>query len=346
MLLLSMRLLPSETWLTVALSLMLHESHSQSCGPQVQWGPQNFRCPTETFDFCAANNETSFWWDCGGPDAGGANDDGAQDCPGNTGAGGCVNMFCGCCCRVSPSPTGTPTDTPSSLTEMPTGYPTTPAPSHPPTTSEPTTAAPTEIPTTTNPTTLIPTDAPTEIPTDAPTDAPTAALTDVTTTTEPTTFIPTGVPTEVPTDLTTEAPLQSTNNIQGSNNGEEDTGNNLGFLVAGGMGAVILVMAMLTIRQRAHRQPQPTVQQSIPPVRVNNPVFKPEYAALNYAEVAVGNVMPPQAPQYEIPVAHNQQNIDPAMPPQAPQYDTVGFVRDQYAALGPHSTYNSVDTEA
>jgi len=71
---------------------------------------------------------------------------------------------------------------------------------------------------------------------------------------------------------------------------------------------------------RAQRQPQPAVQQSIPPV--SNPAFEPTYAAVNYAEV--GHVLPPRAPQY----------------------DTIEFVRDQYAELGPHSTYNSADTEA
>ena len=86
------------------------------------------------------------------------------------------------------------------------------------------------------------------------------------------------------------------------------------------MGAVILVMAIVIIRQRAQRQPQPQPQ-VVPPV--NNPAFtEPEYATMNYDEV--GNVLPPQAPQY----------------------DTVDFVRDQYAALGPHSTYTSADTEA
>jgi len=82
-------------------------------------------------------------------------------------------------------------------------------------------------------------------------------------------------------------------------------------------------MAVVMIRMRAQRQPRPQPQ-VVPPV--NNPAFaEPEYAAVNYAEV--GN----------------------AMPPRAPQYDTVhGFVRDQYAGLGPHSTYSyaSADTEA
>ena len=91
------------------------------------------------------------------------------------------------------------------------------------------------------------------------------------------------------------------------------------MIVGAVMGVVILVMAIVIIRMRSQRQPQPQPQ-AVPPV--NNPTFEPEYAAVNYAEV--GNVLPPRAPQH----------------------DTVGFVRDQYAELGPHSTYNSADTEA
>ena len=90
----------------------------------------------------------------------------------------------------------------------------------------------------------------------------------------------------IPTDATTEDPPQS------SNDSEEVTGGNLGFIVAGGMGAVILVMAIVMIRMRAQRQLQPTIQQSIPPV--NNEAFEPECAAVNYDEV--GNVMPPSFP--------------------------------------------------
>ena len=60
--------------------------------------------------------------------------------------------------------------------------------------------------------------------------------------------------------------------------------------------------------------------------RVNNPAFaEPEYATMNFN--VIGNVMPPLAPQYEIPVAHN------------PQYA-------ERVSCGPHSIYNSADTEA
>ena len=66
--------------------------------------------------------------------------------------------------------------------------------------------------------------------------------------------------------------------------------------------------------------PQSTVRQTVPPI--NNPAFNLEHATMSHDEM--GNVVSPRAPQH----------------------DTVRFVRDQYAALGPHSTYNSVDTEA
>ena len=117
-----------------------------------------------------------------------------------------------------------------------------------------------------------------------------------------------------------------TRSPQSSNGGEEDNGSgdgvNLTTVVGGAaMGAGILVMVIVIMRQRAQQQPQPATQQVFPPV--NNPAFEPEYATMNYD--VVGNVMPPQAPQY----------------------DTVGFMRDQkYAVLGPHSTYNSVETDA
>ena len=45
---------------------------------------------------------------------------------------------------------------------------------------------------------------------------------------------------------------------------------------------------------------------------------------MDYAEV--GNVVPARA--------------------RAPQYDEVGFVRDQYAKLGAHSTYSSTASNA
>ena len=44
-------------------------------------------------------------------------------------------------------------------------------------------------------------------------------------------------------------------------------------------------------------------------------------------------------------IGHDYRAIAPR-PPRAPQCDTVGFVRDQYAGLGAHSTYNSANTEA
>ena len=106
-----------------------------------------------------------------------------------------------------------------------------------------------------------------------------------------------------------------------------------------------MVMAVVIMRLRSQRQPQSAIRQDLPPA-TNNPAFdEPVYAVIVDAAEA-GTFVPPQAPQYEIPVAHNPQCIGPGVAPQAPQYDTVGFVRDQYAALGPHSTYDSADTEA
>ena len=129
-------------------------------------------------------------------------------------------------------------------------------------------------------------------------------------------------PTPAPMPSPTTSDPSSIGTPPQSSSGEEDTGNNLVFIIGGAvMGAVIVGLVILTVRQRAHLQP--TVQHGIPPV--NNPAFnesEPEYAAMNYAE------------------------IGPVMPPQAPQYDTVGFAHADYAALGLHAAYDSVDTEA
>ena len=157
---------------------------------------------------------------------------------------------------------------------------------------------------TASPTTSDPTPAPTA--TSDPTPAPT------------TTSDPTPAPTPSPT--TSDPPSIGT--PPQSSSGEDDTGNNLGFIIGGVvMGAVIVGLVIFTVRQRAHLQP--TVQHGIPPV--NNPAFNesgPEHSAMIYAE------------------------IGPVTPPQAPQYETPSFFNADYAALGLHAAYDSVDTEA
>ena len=239
----------------------------------------------------------------------------------------------------TPIPTKIPTESPTPTapsTSNPTGIPTevpSVTPTLLPSTSIPT-KIPTESPTTTAPTTSNPTGIPTGVPSVTPTLLPSTSIpteipTEFPTTTVPTTSNPTGVPTEVPSVTPTLLPstsIPTDSSPQSSNGGEEDNGSgdgeNLTTIVGGAaMGAVILVMVIVIMRQRAQQQPQPATQQVFPPV--NNPAFEPEYATMNYD--VVGNVMPPQAPQY----------------------DTVGFMRDQkYAVLGPHSTYSSVETNA
>jgi hypothetical protein len=215
-----------------------------------------------------------------------------------------------CNCLALPLPP-TPSPTPIPTTAGPSSSPTPPttAPTFAPTNVP--TVAPTNVPTST-PTTAVPTNVPTVAPTHAPTSVPTFAPT----------YAPTHAPTEAPTPSPTTADPPSIGTPPQSSSGEEDTGNNLGFIIGGVvMGAVIVGLVILTVRQRAHRQP--TVQHGIPPV--NNPAFnesEPEHAAMNYAE------------------------IGPVMPPQAPQYDTVGFAHADYATLGLHAAYDSVDTEA
>ena len=106
------------------------------------------------------------------------------------------------------------------------------------------------------------------------------------------------------------------------------------------MGVAIVVLVVVIVRQRvgAQRQRQPALQHAIAPV--SNPAFEPVYAAVNYGEVGNAQHEVPvphtDTPQYEVPVPHTD----------TPQYDAVGFVSDQYAAPGPHSTYSSADTEA
>ena len=101
-----------------------------------------------------------------------------------------------------------------------------------------------------------------------------------------------------------------------------DTATIMIVVIAAGIPTLLGLAAALIWRVRKGHTPEGSlpIPQAVPPV--NNPAFEPAHAAVNDDEV--GNVMPPRVPQY----------------------DTVGFVRDQYAALGPHSTYTSVDTEA
>ncbi|KAH8256992.1 hypothetical protein KR038_001049 [Drosophila bunnanda] len=102
-------------------------------------------------------------------------------------------------------PTGGPTDAPTSATDAPTGG-STDAPTSAPTsgTNAPT-DGPTDAPTSaTNAPTGAPTDAPTDAPTNAPTDAPTDAPTNAST--DAPTDAPTNVPTDTPTDTPTDAP--------------------------------------------------------------------------------------------------------------------------------------------
>ena len=85
---------------------------------------------------------------------------------------------------------------------------------------------------------------------------------------------------------------------------------------------IVVLVIVIAVRQRAHRQPQPTVQHGISPV--NNPAFnepEAEYSTMIYDEIKIGPVMPPQ-------------------------YDTVEFAHGEYASIGPHAVYDSVDTEA
>ena len=63
---------------------------------------------------------------------------------------------------------------------------------------------------------------------------------------------------------------------------------------------IVVLVIVIAVRQRAHRQPQPTVQHGISPV--NNPAFnepEAEYSTMIYDEIKIGPVMPPRAPQYD-----------------------------------------------
>jgi len=164
----------------------------------------------------------------------------------------------------------------------------------------------------------------------------------------------TGLATALP-DLITGGTVSPPASVQStSNDGEEDNGNYFGFMIGGAViGAVILVVVILIVitNLRAQRQPQAAAQQVISPL-ANNPAFEPEYAAVDQAEV--GNVVPARRRLDEDAYVEGGAVNQAVVAPQAPQYDTVECAqydtvecaRDQYAGLGRHSTYNSVETDA
>jgi len=98
----------------------------------------------------------------------------------------------------------------------------------------------------------------------------------------------------------------------------------------------------------------PTVTLKLTHAEKTHTTEQPMYAQINDAETAAdptyaeladfGDDDAHDANAYEQPVSGGAAVNE--VPPRAPQYDTVGFVRDQYAALEPHSTYDSADAEA
>ena len=187
----------------------------------------------------------------------------------------------------------------------------------------------------------------------------------------PSSELPTGTPTTTsPTSKpTTETPPQS------SNDSEEGNGDNLTTIIGGTvMGAVTLVMGIVIVIlcQRGQRQPvvsptsnpvfdKPSPEGSSPAVTLKlthaektHTTEQPMHAQINDAETAADPTHVELA-DFGAGDAHDANACEqPAsggaavneVPPRAPQCDTVGFVRDQHAALEPHSTYDSADTEA
>ena len=193
--------------------------------------------------------------------------------------------------------------TTEALTVSPTGSPTN---------SEPT-LSPTASPTTSDPTLSPSTSPTTSVPTVLPSTSPTTSVPTVLPSTSPTTSDPTTTEVSAPMTL---SPIP-TETLPQSSGGDSDNGSNSLVIIIGAVsGVIILVLVVALVRQRAQNETR-----HLPPVPpANNPAFdEPQYSAIEYDEV--GNVVPARA--------------------RAPQYDEVRFVRDQYAELGAHSTYNS-----
>jgi len=163
-----------------------------------------------------------------------------------------------------------------------------------------------------------------------------------------------------------EAPPQSSGNDGG---GGSDNGN-LVIIIIGAVAGVIVLMAVVFVRQRAQNQNE---TRRLPPVApANNPAFDdPQYATMTYEEV--GNVAPSRAQAlqyvkkratgstgtgtatYAAPDPDQMHKYDSAkanraladysLPP-TPQYNTVAFGSDQYAELSAHSTYSTTASDA